>query len=151
MSYFEIDDLARSETGGDAHRDVSVHQILLLMSTHPARSWTIAELAVRVHLSRAAFTRRFTKTYGKAPISMLTSIRLEMAAEMLCSTNKPLDLIANHVGYGSAFALSRAFKREYGLSPRDYRQNSSSERPEQRVDAGTGRSLGPALSATHKD
>ena len=33
-----------------------------------------------------------------------------------------LDSIARQVGYGSAFALSAAFKRERGLSPREYRR-----------------------------
>lgn len=134
MSYLEIDDL----TGSDACRDAAAHQVLLAMRAEPERSWTVAELSARVHLSRAAMARRFTKAYGKAPIAMLTLIRLEMAAEILCSTSRPLDLIANHVGYSNAFALSSAFKREFGLSPRDYRRHCCSNRAGSGTAADTG-------------
>jgi AraC-like DNA-binding protein len=44
---------------------------------------------------------------------------------MLVSTDKTLAAIAARVGYANAFALSAAFKRVHGESPRDYRDSHS--------------------------
>ncbi|MFB8005070.1 hypothetical protein [Nocardia sp. NPDC056000] len=63
MGYFEIDD----RTDAERSHDAVAHEILLLMRAEPEQSWTIAELSARVHLSRAALARRFTKAFGHTP------------------------------------------------------------------------------------
>lgn len=47
--------------------------------------------------------------------------RLALAADLLRGSGAGIAAVAREVGYGSAFALSTAFKRTRGLSPRDYR------------------------------
>jgi AraC-like DNA-binding protein len=54
-------------------------------------------------------------------MAYLTAWRLALAADLLREPDATLGAVAQQVGYGSAFALSAAFKRERGLSPRDYR------------------------------
>lgn len=72
-------------------------------------------------LSRAGLARRFTALVGEPPITFLTGWRLALAAELLVETDHTLDQIARQVGYSDAFALSTAFRRERGVSPRQYR------------------------------
>jgi transcriptional regulator GlxA family with amidase domain len=91
------------------------------MQTAPAEPWTIQSIARRVGVSRAAFAKRFTALVGTSPIAFLTSWRLAVAADRLTSTDDSIARIANDVGYGSAFALSTAFKRHYGRSPHHFR------------------------------
>ena len=55
-------------------------------------------------------------------MAFLTGWRLSLAADLLRDPTMTLDSVARRVGYGSAFALSAAFKRVYGVSPRDYRE-----------------------------
>ncbi len=101
--------------------DPTIGPILRLMQEHPDRPWTVAMLAERAGLSRAAFARRFSDRVGLAPLTFLTGWRLAMAADLLAGSDLTLAAIASKVGYSSAFALSAAFKREHGVSPSAYR------------------------------
>lgn len=98
-----------------------VGQALRLLHDNPARPWTVADLAVTVGVSRAALARGFTDLVGSPPMAYLTEWRLSMAADLLRGSDATLDAVARQVGYGSGFALSAAFKRVRGVSPRKYR------------------------------
>lgn len=98
-----------------------VGQALRLLHDNPAHPWTVAELATKVGVSRAALARGFTDLVGSPPMAYLTEWRLSMAADLLRGSDETLDAVAHRVGYGSGFALSAAFKRERGVSPREYR------------------------------
>lgn len=52
----------------------------------------------------------------------LTSWRIDLAAELLRQPDTTLEAVAREVGYSTPFALSNAFKRVRGVSPRDHRQ-----------------------------
>jgi AraC-like DNA-binding protein len=54
-------------------------------------------------------------------MAYLTGRRLALAADRLRDTDDTLGAIARQVGYGTAFALSAAFKRVYGVSPQEFR------------------------------
>ena len=62
-------------------------------------------------------------------MTYLTGSRLALAADRLRGTEDTLEAIARHVGYGSAFALSSAFKRVYGVSPQEHRTRRRSVLP----------------------
>lgn len=104
-----------------AQTDPVVGQTLRLMHDDPARPWTVSALAARVGVSRAALARRFTELVGEPPMTYLTGWRLALAADLLRDSELTLDAVARRVGYGTAFALSAAFKRAYGVSPGRYR------------------------------
>ncbi|MET0134106.1 MAG: AraC family transcriptional regulator [Kibdelosporangium sp.] len=95
---------------------------LRLMHDRPAHPWTVAELAAKAGVSRAAFARRFTALVGEPPMTHLTSWRIALAAELLRDTDLTVDAIARRVGYSGAFALSAAFKRVRGSRPSDHRR-----------------------------
>jgi AraC-like DNA-binding protein len=107
-----------------AHGDPVVGMALHLMHHDPARQWTVAGLAKQVGVSRAALARRFTELVGEPPMTYLTGWRLDLAADLLREPNATVGSVARQVGYGSAFALSTAFKRVRGVSPREHRTAS---------------------------
>ena len=104
-----------------AHGDPLVGRALRLLQDHPDRAWTIATLAAEVGSSRAALARRFTELVGQPPMAYLTEWRLALAADLLLEPGATIGSVASRVGYGSPFALSAAFKRVRGISPRDHR------------------------------
>ena len=106
----------------DGHQDPIVGEALRLLHDDPAHPWTIAEVAARVGTSRANLSRRFTDVVGEGVITYLTRWRLSLAADLLAEPGRSIGEVAAEVGYGSPFALSTAFKRHHGLSPRDHRQ-----------------------------
>ncbi|MFC8538586.1 AraC family transcriptional regulator [Streptomyces sp. NPDC057249] len=125
--------------GGDAAggwsaalRDPAVHAALQGIHGAPERPWTVKELGAAAGLSRAAFSRRFTTSVGRPPLSYLTWWRMTLAAGLLRGSDASLRHVANRTGYASEFAFSAAFKREHGMSPGAYRRQNTSTGP--RVD-----------------
>jgi AraC-like DNA-binding protein len=108
-----------------AQADPVVGRALRLIHHEPAHPWTVAALAAQAGVSRAALARRFTDLVGEPPMAYLTTWRLALAADLLREPDATLGAVARQVGYGSPFALSAAFKRVRGLSPREHRATST--------------------------
>jgi AraC-like DNA-binding protein len=109
-------------------RDPEVGKVLALMHRRPAAPWTIAELASEVGLSRSVLAERFRQYLGEPPVAYLTRWRLQMGAQMLCSTSYSVAQIASEVGYDSEPAFNRAFKRQFGNPPARYRNEERTAR-----------------------
>lgn len=104
-----------------ATADPVVGRALALLHHNPAHPWTVAGLAAATGVSRAALARRFTELVGEPPMAFLTGWRLALAADLLRDPDATVGAVARQVGYGSPFALSTAFKRVRGVSPREHR------------------------------
>ncbi len=91
------------------HRDISARQ-------------TTDRLAREVGMSRSAFVERFTGLIGMPPGRYLAYWRLQAARQQLRETRRSIAQVAHSVGYGSEEAFSRAFKREFRLSPARWRE-----------------------------
>jgi AraC-like DNA-binding protein len=104
-----------------AYGDPVVGHALRLLHHNPAHPWTVAELAHETGASRAALARRFNDLVGEPPMSFLTGWRIALAADLLLEPGATIGSVADAVGYGSPFALSTAFKRVRGVSPREHR------------------------------
>ncbi|MGW7258205.1 AraC family transcriptional regulator [Streptomyces sp. NPDC054834] len=102
--------------------DPAVSAALRAIHGDPAHPWTVAELGAAGGLSRAAFARRFTALVGEPPLTYLTWWRMTTAGRLLRHDDLPLRQIAQRTGYTSEFAFAKAFKREYGVAPGQYRK-----------------------------
>jgi AraC-like DNA-binding protein len=107
-----------------ANGDPVVGPVLRLIHGHPGHPWTVAALARRTGVSRATLARRFTDLVGMPPMAYLTRWRIDLAADLLIESDATIDTVARQVGYGSAFALSAAFKRARGISPQRHRDRT---------------------------
>lgn len=120
-----------SETAGQpgwsaALADPVTARALAAIHGDPARAWTVERLGAAAGLSRAAFARRFTTLVGEPPLTYLTRWRMTTAARLLRESDRPLAQVASAVGYGSAFAFAKAFRREYATTPGGYRSGTLS-------------------------
>jgi AraC-like DNA-binding protein len=107
-----------------ALRDPQVGKALSMLHAKPSHPWTIQELASQVGLSRSPFAARFVRQVGASPMAYLTRLRMKQAADLLRS--QPLSLLeaALACGYQSEAAFSKAFRREFGVPPGQYRRAS---------------------------
>jgi AraC-like DNA-binding protein len=108
-------------------KDQHVGRALALIHHNVCTPWSTEALAKEVALSRSAFVERFTSLVGVPPIRYLTAWRLQTAKLTLRETRKTIAQLAHSVGYESEEAFSRAFKREFGLSPALWRDRRSTE------------------------
>jgi AraC-like DNA-binding protein len=90
------------------------------MHSDPARSWTVAQLANKVALSRSAFFERFALAVGLPPMEYLLAWRMAVAKDLLRRDDIGLAAVAERVGYSSASTFSTAFSRHVGRSPGRY-------------------------------
>lgn len=114
-------DPSRAPAWHRAAADPVVGPAMRLLEEDVARPWTLASLAAEVGVSRAALARRFSTVLGEPAMAYLTTLRLELAADLLRQPDLTISAVARQVGYGSPFALSAAFKRVRGVSPAHHR------------------------------
>lgn len=105
--------------------DPAVASALTAIHSAPDHQWTVAELATRARLSRAAFAGRFSALVGRPPLTYLTWWRMTIAARLLRESDAPVRMVARRTGYSSDIAFSAAFKREYGITPGRYRATTT--------------------------
>ena len=87
------------------------------MLAEPGKDWSLDELAELAATSRATLVRMFQKAVSMAPLTFLTELRLGLARHRLRTTDEPLAIIADAVGYRSEGTFSRAYRRQFGLAP----------------------------------
>jgi AraC-like DNA-binding protein len=104
-------------------KDPAVGRALALLHSELARPWTAEELAREVFLSRSTFADRFTSLIGLPPITYLTRWRMQVAAQHLRESRRSVAQISLDVGYESEIAFARAFKREFSVSPAQWRKS----------------------------
>lgn len=93
---------------------------LVALHDAPAAPWTLDALAARAGMSRSRFAEVFAQVVGATPAAYLAQYRITLAKDALLH-GEGLERVAQHVGYGSAAALSRAFSALCGVSPREWR------------------------------
>ena len=87
----------------------------------------VETLAKFASMSPRTFVRRFQKEFNMSPALWIRSLRVEAARDRLESTTDGLKQIAVSTGLRDELNLRRAFVARYGLSPRNYRQQTRGE------------------------
>jgi len=105
-----------------ACRDGVVGPALQRLHAAPMDDWTLEGLARQVGSSRSVLAERFRHLLGVPPIQYLARWRLHLAAQRLKSGSEPMKTVADEIGYESEAAFSRAFKRQFGLPPGEWRR-----------------------------
>ncbi|MFZ2530149.1 MAG: helix-turn-helix domain-containing protein [Rhodococcus sp. (in: high G+C Gram-positive bacteria)] len=101
--------------------------ILDWMTEHLDRDLPVAALAATAHLSVRTFARRFAAETGTTPARWLRDQRVYAAQQLLESTDLPVDVIADRVGFGTAAVLRQHFLRLRRTTPQAYRRTFRSD------------------------
>jgi AraC-like DNA-binding protein len=91
---------------------------IVAVHDNPEKSWRLEDLAEIAGMSRTHFANSFRDVVGVTPGGYLSGWRLTLARTEIAK-GTPLKIVAGKVGFSSSAALSRAFSRRYGFSPRE--------------------------------
>jgi len=106
-------------------RDAQIRKALSLLHARAMEPWTADDLAAELGMSRSAFATRFTAVMGMPPMRYLTRWRMRQAANDLTGRGKSVSEVAYDLGYSSEAAFTRAFRREFGSPPGEWRSRAS--------------------------
>ncbi|MFF4503243.1 GlxA family transcriptional regulator [Streptomyces sp. NPDC001401] len=93
------------------------HHIL----SHLDQRLTVPDLAAYAHVSDRQLTRIFRAELGTTPHAYIESARVEMAGNLLETTDDTLERVASVCGFGTVDTLIRAFRRRLATTPSEYR------------------------------
>ena len=112
----------RQEVEATKEHDYYIHEAMIYIQQNDQRELSVDEVANFCKLNRNYFSRRFKELVGCTPQEFLIQQRLTNAAELLKITDQPIKNIADQCGYPNQLHFSQAFKKYYGLSPREWRK-----------------------------
>jgi AraC-like DNA-binding protein len=128
-------------------RDPVVGGALALLHRKPCHHWTVEQLAAETGVSRSVLAERFSRFLGEPPLTYLARWRLQLAARMLQTTRAAVIRVASEVGYDSEAAFNRAFKREFGVPPGEFRDQYRRSRARSDLAGGNGPTRIPSGTA----
>lgn len=111
--------------------DPQLGRALAAMHDAPGRDWSVDALAGEAGLSRTRFAERFAGMIGVPPMAYLTTWRMLVARRAIIDTTRPIVEIAGSVGYSSDEAFTRAFRKQFDMTPAELRRRlrDGAERP----------------------
>ncbi|MEZ9409732.1 MULTISPECIES: helix-turn-helix domain-containing protein [Vibrio] len=91
--------------------------VVTAINLMPARHFSIEQMASLAAMSRTQFIEAFKREVGETPGDYVQKWRVSVAQSLLLQ-NKPINWVADEVGYNSYSGFSRAFQHVTGMSPR---------------------------------
>ena len=98
-------------------------QILISIDENIENEMSVKDLANMAGYSEYYFLRKFKDFMGMTPMDYVQKRRLIKASERILVGQRIID-VAIQYGWQSHSGFTRAFKKEFGFSPRNYRNSS---------------------------
>lgn len=91
------------------------------INTHYMKNISVTDIAEHVGISQGYLNRIFNERANLTVQNYLLQFRMYKAANLLVGSTLSVKEIADHVGYTDQLVFSKAFKRQFGVSPKNYR------------------------------
>lgn len=115
--------LGDSPSASAAQRDRRMfNQAVAILTRQLTAPPSCVDLAHKVGTNQQRLTRIFRDQVGMSAYEYLQQLRLERGRGLLHDTDLQVQLIADRVGYRNAGDFTRAFRRHFGVTPRQYRR-----------------------------
>jgi LacI family transcriptional regulator len=113
---------ARGSTDVLAVADPLVAEAVRWIHEHATQAVAVEDLVGALPTNRRTLEMRFAAVLGISPRQQITRVRIERAKRLLHETDLPITAIADRMGYASFNYFSTVFRRETGMTLRDYRR-----------------------------
>ena len=99
-----------------------IRSILKLIETSYMDDLSLAVIADQAGFNASYLSRLFKMETGKGFVQYLREVRMKHACQMLITTGLTIEHIANKIGFMDEKHFRRTFKKEFGLTPGEYRK-----------------------------
>ncbi|MFE4669852.1 AraC family transcriptional regulator [Streptomyces sp. NPDC056716] len=134
-----MEQLAEESPALQALHHPGISRALTAIHGSYAEPWSLESLSRKAGMSRSVFSETFRELVGQPPMRYLTVRRLQEARRLLTETTVSQQDIAERIGYRSQVGFHLAFRKEFDMTPGDYRVNQGASR---RAARRTGRPAG---------
>ncbi len=104
-----------------------VQKAVTYIEAEPARDLHLQHLARTLNLSAGYLSSLFHSETGRTVTEYVTHVRMETAANLLRSTQLQIQTVAQHCGITDVNYFSKVFKKHFGMTPRQYRQEQKED------------------------
>lgn len=104
-----------------AEKPELIDQLLAYIELHLSEKMSLGDIARHFFVSESTITQTFRKKMGVSFYRCVTQRRL-ISAKALIERGIALDSVAEQVGFSDYSSFFRAFKQEFGISPRQYKR-----------------------------
>ncbi|MBE7537789.1 MAG: helix-turn-helix transcriptional regulator [Opitutaceae bacterium] len=113
---------------GSAEHQEAIRQAVSYILAHFHQPIGLSELLRLTSMSRATFARQFRRHAGRSFSTFLNQVRLQAVCRALRDTTELVGNIALDNGFSQLSFFNRLFRREFGLSPKEFRETKSKTR-----------------------
>lgn len=103
------------------HPDEEITQIQIWLQDNYHREIIMSQVAERFSMSTRTLNRRFKVALGISPLDFLQEVRINIAKDLLKTSNLSINAIADKVGYQDASFFTTLFKKHLATTPISYR------------------------------
>lgn len=128
----------------DGRNEEFVYMLLIQYINQNYSTVTLKTLSEAFHYSESFLSRMIHRQAGKTFSRIVQDCKMAHGKELLEFTNIPIGQICEIIGYSSPEHFSRIFKREYQVSPSDYRKSID-------FSGGNEKGFEEAQNKRHKD
>ena len=121
MKQKELDDVKKQLTQSSKKYSSFIEETIIYIKEHIADDLSLELIAQNVHTNESYLSRTFKKECGHSIVSYITMLRISMAKDFLANTNLKTFEISDKIGIHDPAYFSVIFKKNTGLSPKDYR------------------------------
>lgn len=115
--------IAAGRTGLNPRQEERISKVFQYINHHLNEPISQAEIAERVNLSPAAFSRLFKSTTGKCFMEVVNELRIDQACSLLSQTSRTIAEIAYECGYETLSNFNSQFRKIMNMTPSKYRRN----------------------------
>lgn len=103
-------------------QDQYMQKALTYIQNHVGEQLTVSQVAKELFIGRTLLFQLSRKYFNLSPRQLITHAKIIRACELLKTTDDSIKNISDMCGYTNQFAFSRAFRRECGIAPSEFRQ-----------------------------
>lgn len=107
---------------GDLYNNHRIAFATKYIKNHLTEKLSIDTIADKVHMSTSHFHRVFKHAIGASPIQFLVEERIKFSKKLLNQMDLPISEVASKSGFNNLSYFTRQFKKQEGLSPKQYQQ-----------------------------